>query len=99
MPIESDDRPSDSRYIHRVWRGRASGVETMTSIATSTWELVFWEEAGVVHAAARGPETAASTAELSGDSASFGITFAHGASMPHLPVAGIVDGGVESVHA
>jgi len=97
--IESEDRPSDSRYIHRVWSGRASGVETMTSIATSTWELVFWEEAGVVHAAARGPETAASTAELSGDSASFGITFAHGASMPHLPVAGIVDGGVESVHA
>lgn len=71
----------------------------MTSIATSNWELVFWEEAGVVHAAARGPETAASTAELSGDSASFGITFAHGASMPHLPVSGIVDGGVESVHA
>ncbi|WP_286278039.1 helix-turn-helix domain-containing protein [Naasia aerilata] len=71
----------------------------MTSIATSNWELVFWEEDGVVHAAARGPETAASEAKLSGDSASFGITFAHGAWMPHLPVAGIVDGGVESVHA
>lgn len=99
MPIESEDRPSHSQYIHRVWRGQATGVETMTSVATSNWELVFWEEAGVVHAAARGPETAASTAELSGDSASFGITFAHGASMPHLPVSGIVDGGVESVHA
>ncbi|CAN5337278.1 helix-turn-helix domain-containing protein [soil metagenome] len=99
MPIESEDRPSDSQYIHRVWRGQATGTETMTSIATSNWELVFWEEAGIVHAAARGPETAASIAELSGDSTSFGITFAHGASMPHLPVSGIVDGGVESVHA
>lgn len=99
MPIESEDRPSDSRYIQRVWRGQASGVETMTSIATSNWELVFWEEAGIVHAAARGPETAASTADLSGDSASFGITFAHGASMPHLPASRMVDGGVESVHA
>jgi len=99
MPIESEHRASDSRYIHRVWRGRASGTETMTSIATSTWELVFWEEGGVVHAAARGPETSASTAELTGDSTSFGITFAHGASMPHLPVSAIVDGGVESVRA
>jgi len=98
MPIESEDRPSDSRYIRRVWRGRASGVERMTSIATSNWELVFWEEAGVVHAAARGPETSASAAELTGDSTSFGITLAHGVSMPHLPVSGIVDGGVESVH-
>ncbi|MGB9378937.1 MAG: AraC family transcriptional regulator [Mycobacteriales bacterium] len=70
----------------------------MTSIGTSNWELVFWEEAGIVHAAARGPETTASIAELSGDSASFGIAFAHGASMPHLPVARIVDGGVESAH-
>lgn len=99
MAIESEDRASDSRYVQRVWRGRASGTATMTSIATSNWELVFWEESGVVRAAARGPETAASTAELRGDSASFGITFAHGVSMPHLPVAGIVDGGTESVQA
>lgn len=99
MPIESEDRPSPSPYVHRVWRGHATGTETMTSVATSNWELVFWEEMGVVHVAARGPETAASSALLSGDSASFGITFAHGASMPHLPVSGIVDGGVESVHA
>jgi len=97
--VESEDRPSDSRYIQRVWRGRASGTETMTSIATSNWELVFWQEAGVMHAAARGPETTASTADLTGDSTSFGITLAHGASMPHLPVSGIVDGGVESVYA
>ncbi len=99
MPIESEDRASDSRYVQRVWRGRASGTETMTSVATSTWELVFWEESGTVHAAARGPETAASTAELRGDSASLGIAFAHGVSTPHLPVAAIVDGGTESVRA
>lgn len=98
MPIESEDRTSDSPYVARVWRGQTSGARSMTSIATSTWELVFWEEGGVVHAAARGPETAASMAEITGDSASFGITFAHGTSMPHLPVAGIVDGGMESAH-
>ena len=98
MPIESEHRDSDSPYVTRVWRGYASGQETMTSVATSTWELVFWEQGGVMHAAARGPETAASSAEISGDSASFGISFAHGASMPHLPLSNIVDGGVESPH-
>ena len=98
MPIESEHRDSDSPYVTRVWRGYASGQETMTSVATSTWELVFWEQGGVMHAAARGPETAASRAEISGDSASFGISFAHGASMPHLPLSNIVDGGVESPH-
>ncbi|MGP4029748.1 helix-turn-helix domain-containing protein [Actinomadura sp. 3N407] len=98
MSIESDHRASDSPYVTRVWRGRTSGVENMTSVATSTWELVFWDDEGVVHAAVRGPETTATTAEFTGDSESFGITFAHGTSMPHLPMARLVDGGVESPH-
>lgn len=46
--------------------------------------------------AMRGPETAASTAEISGDSESVGITFAHGTAMPHLPIARLVDGDIES---
>ncbi|MEU8803740.1 helix-turn-helix domain-containing protein [Spirillospora sp. NPDC048819] len=98
MAVESDHRASDSPYVARVWRGRTSGAGTMTSVATSTWELVFWDDEGVVHAAVRGPETAASSAEITGDSESFGITFAHGTSMPHLPIARLVDGGVESPH-
>ncbi len=98
MPIESEHRGSDSPYIARVWRGQTSDRETMTSIATSTWELVFWESDGVMHAAARGPETTASSAEIDGESVSFGISFSHGASMPHLAISSIVDGGVESPH-
>ncbi|WP_127793103.1 helix-turn-helix domain-containing protein [Agromyces sp. LHK192] len=98
MPIDSDHRGSDSRYVARVWRGRTSGVERMTSIATSTWELVFWDDDGVPHAGVLGPETAASTAVITGDSASFGITFEHGTWMPHLPIGPLVDGGTESPH-
>ncbi|MFG2091232.1 MULTISPECIES: helix-turn-helix domain-containing protein [unclassified Spirillospora] len=98
MSIESEHRGSDSPYVARVWRGRTSGAGIMTSVATSTWELVFWEDGGVVHAAVRGPETTVSSAEITGDSESFGITFAHGTSMPHLPMAGLVDGGIESPH-
>lgn len=96
MPIESVHRGSDSPYVSRVWQGRVWGAERMTSIATSTWELVFWEDRGVMHAAVRGPETAAASVEISGESESFGITFAHGASMPHLPIGGLVDRESES---
>jgi AraC-like DNA-binding protein len=71
----------------------------MTSIATSTWELVFWEHRGRTHAAVRGPETIASSAVVPDLSRSFGITFAHGTSMPHLPPARLVDSALESPHA
>jgi len=70
----------------------------MTSVATSTWELVFWQDEGVVRAAVRGPETMASTVEVVGDSESFGITFAHGTRMPHLSIGRLVDGSLESPH-
>lgn len=98
MPVESVHRGSDSRYVARVWRGRASGTGTMTSVATSHWELVFWREGLRMHAAVRGPETAATAATVAGESDSFGITFAHGATMPHLPASALVDGELESPH-
>ena len=99
MPLENEDRPSDSPYVHRVWRSRASGVTRMTSIALSHWELVFWLHNGQTHATVRGPETTASNADVPDGSESFGITFAHGSSMPHLPPARLVDSGLESPHA
>ncbi|GAA4419060.1 hypothetical protein GCM10023169_09350 [Georgenia halophila] len=44
------------------------------------------------------PETAASVAEVSAESASFGIVLAHGASIPHLPARRLVDTQIESPH-
>lgn len=98
MPIESEHRESDSPYVARVWRGRTSGTATMTSVATSTWELVFWEDRDGVHAAVRGPETGPTATEIAGDSDSIGITFAHGTSMAHLPTGRLLDASVESPH-
>lgn len=98
MALETEHRASDSPYVARVWRSHSSGVERMTSIATSNWELVVWEHLGSVHVAVRGPETAASAADVPDDSSSFGITFAHGASMPHLAMPRLVDAGIESPH-
>lgn len=98
MPIESEHRGSDSPYVTRVWRGRATGAGTMTSVATSTWELVFWEDGEGAHAAVRGPETRPSEAEISGESDSIGITFAHGTSLVHLPPGRLVDSEAQSPH-
>ncbi|MGK3952898.1 helix-turn-helix domain-containing protein [Microbacterium sp. I2] len=98
MPIESEHRDTDSPYVTRVWRGRTTGAGFMNSVATSTWELVFWEDDGVVHAAVRGPETRPTAVAMDSESESFGITFAHGASMPHLPSRRLIDSEAESVH-
>jgi hypothetical protein len=98
MPLDNEDRASDSPYVHRVWRSRASGVARMTSVATSTWELVFWEHEGSMHAAVRGAETAPSSVEVPDGSESFGITFAHGTSLMHLLPARLVDSAIEAPH-
>lgn len=89
--IRIEHRRSDSPFIAQVWRAHASGVETMTSVANSTWELVVWTEGEQLLTTVRGPETRASTAPVPHDSSSLGILFAHGVHMPHLPVTGLVD--------
>ncbi|WP_393916609.1 hypothetical protein [Halostreptopolyspora alba] len=67
-------------------------------MATSNWELTVWTHHGRVHVAARGPETAASVAEVPENSDSFGISFSHGTSMPHLPLSRLVDTQLDSPH-
>ncbi|WP_406729427.1 helix-turn-helix domain-containing protein [Streptomyces sp. GD-15H] len=87
-----ESRPSELPYIERVWRSRSDDVSQMMSIATSHWELVFWEHRGEVQAAVLGPESRASRAPVPEDAVFFGISFALGTSMPHIPVSRLVDG-------
>lgn len=95
MGLEIESRPSDSPYIDRVWRSRSSEVSRMMSIAAASWDLVFWEQRDQVYAAVHGPEPAASPAPVPEDATFFGITFALGMTMPHLPVNQLVDATVE----
>ncbi|WP_049564388.1 helix-turn-helix domain-containing protein [Nonomuraea sp. SBT364] len=92
MGLEVESRSSDSPYVQRVWRSRSDGVGRMTSIAAAHWDLVFWEHRGQVSVAVMGPETKASPAPVPEDAAFFGINFALGTSMPHLPIDRLVDG-------
>ncbi|GAA4971897.1 hypothetical protein HD597_007177 [Nonomuraea thailandensis] len=95
MGLEVESRPSDSPYVERVWRSRSDDVARMTSIAAATWDLVFWEHRGQVSAAVQGPETKASPAPVPEHATFFGISFAVGASMPHVPMERLVDGNLE----
>lgn len=93
MTLEMESRASDSPYVERVWRSRSQGVDRMTAVAAATWDLVFWEQAGKVSVAVQGPESRAATAPVPDDATFFGITFALGTSMPHLPI--LVDAATE----
>ncbi|TYB47331.1 helix-turn-helix domain-containing protein [Nonomuraea sp. PA05] len=95
MGLEVESRPSDSPYVQRVWRSRSDDVGRMTSVASATWDLVFWEHGGRVSAAVQGPETKASPAPVPEYATFFGISFAVGTSMPHFPMERLVDGNLE----
>ncbi|WP_431782438.1 helix-turn-helix domain-containing protein [Streptomyces chumphonensis] len=92
MGLAIESRPSELPYIERVWRSRSEDVGQMMSVATSHWELVWWEHRGRAEAAVLGPEAKASRAPVPEDAVFFGISFALGTSMPHLPVSRLVGG-------
>ncbi|MFC9636055.1 helix-turn-helix domain-containing protein [Streptomyces mirabilis] len=95
LGLEIESRPSELPYIERVWCSRSDDVGRMTSIATSHWELVFWEHDGQVRAAVLGPEPHACPAPVPKDATFFGISFALGTSMPHVPISRLVGGNAE----
>ncbi|QIP84938.1 helix-turn-helix domain-containing protein [Streptomyces sp. Tu 2975] len=95
MSLVIESRTSELPYIERVWRSRSDDVTRMMSVATSHWELVFWEHQGRTQAAVLGPEPRASQAPVPDDAVFFGISFALGTSMPHIPMSSLVGGNAE----
>ena len=97
--MENEHRPSDSPYIERVYRSDGvSATGRMHSVASTHWELAVWTHRGSTHVAVRGPETRPSTVPVLPDISPFGILFAHGAAMPHLPIPSLVDSALRSPH-
>jgi hypothetical protein len=95
MGLDIESRPSDSPYVERVWRSRSAGVHRMTSVATAHWDLVVWEQRGRVTVTVQGPESRASAAPVPDATAFFGIVFALGTALSHLPVERLVDSSVD----
>ena len=94
MGLEIGTRASDSPWISAVWTSRSDAVSQMTSVASETWGLVFWEQDGVSHAAVTGPETRTSTAAVPEGAVFSGIQFAVGTSLRATPTSALVDGGI-----
>jgi hypothetical protein len=92
--LHIESRPSDSEHVERVWRSRSSGVDRMTAVATQHWDLVVWQHRGRTFVDVHGPESRAARAPVPEDATFFGINFALGTTMPHLPLGRLVDSAV-----
>jgi hypothetical protein len=99
LSIENENRAADSPYIERVYRSDGVLAATrMHSIASTHWELAFAETQGRWQVAVRGPETKPTSVVADPETRWFGIVFAHGAVMPHLPVPRLVDSAEPASH-
>lgn len=87
-------RASDSPWIDSVWTCRSEQVTEMTSVATETWGLVFWEQEGRRHAAVTGPERRTGTAPVPEEATFVGIQFAVGTSLRAVAAPTLVDAGI-----
>ncbi len=89
-----ETRRSDSPWVESVWTCRSEQVAEMTSVATETWGLVFWEQQGVPCAAVTGPEVATGTAPVPEGADFVGIQFAVGTSLRAVATTTLVDSGI-----
>jgi AraC-like DNA-binding protein len=89
-----DREASASPLVQTVWRTHSERAGTFTSVAVSRWEMVVTRLRGQTTLTVRGPETRATRAPIPPEAAFFGITFNHGAFMPHLPPQQLVDGAI-----
>ena len=95
MPLLFDDRASDSPWVDSVWTCTSEHVTRMTSVATASWGLVFFEQDGLAYASITGPETRTGTAPVPEGARFVGIQFAVGTSLRAMPTPDLVDGGAE----
>ena len=95
MIIFDDNRPSDSPFVERLWRGHSEGAYPFLSIAQSRCELVVTRLHGKMTLTVRGPETrATSLGNCPADAEWLGIRLKPGTFLPHLPATILVDDAV-----
>jgi hypothetical protein len=67
----------------------------MTSVATETWGLVFWEQENGSYACITGPESRTGTAPVPEEANFVGIQFAVGTSLRAVAASTLVDSGIQ----
>jgi Helix-turn-helix domain len=91
MFLRFADRPSDSPYIERVWRGCSDGGGPFVSVAAGHLELVVTRLADFTMVTVRGPETRATTIDCPPGGEWEAIRFRLGVHMPSLPTGVLLD--------
>jgi hypothetical protein len=86
-----EDRPSDSPYIERVWRGLSSGGGRFLSVAAGHLELVVTRLPDFTMVTLRGPETRATTLNCPPNGEWDAIRFRPGVHLPSLPTDLLLD--------
>jgi helix-turn-helix protein len=84
MSLVFEDRPSDSRFVERVWRSHSERAGTFQSIAACHWEMVVTRHEGHASLTVRGPETKPTAASFPAHGEWFAIRFKLGTFMPRL---------------
>lgn len=87
-------RESDSPWIASVWTCSTEQVRWMTSVASETWGLIFWEQDGVPHVEVTGPETGTATAPVPAGATFVGVQMAVGTALRMVPTGRLLDGGI-----
>ena len=86
------DRPSDSKYIERVWSCHSTGSGPFLAVASTHWEFVVTRLAGVASFTLHGPETQPREVYCPPNGEWFAIRFKAGTFMPGLPVHRLING-------
>jgi hypothetical protein len=89
--VFDDQRPSDSRFIERVWRCHSEGAGRFLSVAASHLEMVVTRHRGKTLLTLRGPETRATWADCPADREWLAIRFTLGTFMPRYPAHALMD--------
>jgi AraC-like DNA-binding protein len=97
MLLAFEDRPSDSRFVERVWRSHSERAGTFLSVASSHVEMVVSSIRGRRFLTLRGPETKATTAVCPADGEWLGIRFTLGAFLRRHPAHALIDRQDEAV--
>jgi helix-turn-helix protein len=96
MLFTFEERLSDSPFVERIWQAQSERTGCFLSVAASQWEMVVSKYRGETTMTVRGPETKATSMNVTLVGAEFfGIIFKYGAFMPYFPVSDLVDGDVD----
>lgn len=93
MDLASQERPSDSALIERIWYSRSQSAVDFYSMADVHSELVITRWRGQTRLTIRGPETRATLACTLPGAEHIGIQFNPGVYMPRFPPSRVIDRG------